>query len=148
VEDPIDAELAEPVVIEGDTVLPAGSAIKGVVTSAVPTGKVKGRASLELHFRSISADGVTYPIDARFARLAPSEKSDDVKKIAIPAVGGAIIGAIIGGKKGAAIGATAGGGAGTAAVLMDAGDPVVLGDGAVLSLTIGQPVDVRVPLKK
>ena len=37
---------------------------------------------------------------------------------------------------------------GTAAVLMTAGDPVTLGEGTHLSLTIGQPVDVRVKLQK
>ena len=148
VEDAVEAELIEPVIVDGQEVLPTGSLVRGEVTSAVPTGKVKGRASLALRFRSIESDGVKYPIDAQFARLAESEKSDDVKRVAIPAAGGAIIGAIIGGKKGAAIGAAAGGGAGTAAVLMTAGDPVTLGEGATLSLTIGQPVDVRVKLQK
>ena len=148
VEDAVEAELIEPVIIDGQEVLPTGSLVKGVVTSAEPTGKVKGRASLALRFHSIESDGVKYPIDARFSRLAPSEKSDDVKRVAIPAAGGAVIGAIIGGKKGAAIGAAAGGGAGTAAVLMTAGDPVTLGEGTHLSLTIGQPVDVRVKLRQ
>lgn len=148
VEDAVEAELAEPVIIDGDEVLPTGSLVKGVVTSAVPTGKVKGRASLALRFQSIEADGVKYPIDAQFSRLAKSEKGDDVKRVGIPAIGGAVIGGIIGGGKGAAIGAAAGGGAGTAAVLMTAGDPVTLAEGATLSLTIGQPVDVRVKLQK
>jgi hypothetical protein len=143
VEDAVEAELIEPVIIDGQEVLPTGSLVKGVVTSAEPTGKVKGRASLAVRFRSIESDGVKYPIDAQFSRLAKSEKGDDVKRVGIPAIGGAVIGGIIGGGKGAAIGAAAGGGAGTAAVLMTAGDPVTLAEGATLSLTIGLPVDVR-----
>jgi hypothetical protein len=147
VEDVVRAELSEPVVIDGDTVLPAGTALKGVVTEAVPSGRVKGRASLGLHFTTITVDGADYPINARFARTAESTTRSDAEKIGIPAVGGAVVGAIIGGKKGAAIGAAAGGGAGAAVVLTTPGEPIALGDGTLLSLTIGEPVDVRVKLR-
>ena len=147
IEDPVRAELADPVMIDGDEVLPAGSAVIGEVTGAVPSAKVKGRASLALRFRSISVDGRDYPIDARFERVAPSTTRGDAEKIAIPAVGGAVVGAILGGKKGAAIGAAAGGGAGAAIVLTKPGEPITLADGTVLSLSIGEPVDVRVKLR-
>jgi hypothetical protein len=86
-------------------------------------------------------------VNARFARTAPSAKGDDAEKIAIPAVGGAIVGAIIGGNKGAAIGAAAGGGAGTAVVLTSAGPEVDLAEGTVLSLAAGRLIVVRVPLR-
>jgi hypothetical protein len=146
VEERIDADVAEPVVVDGFTVIPQGSVLRGVVSRADRSGKVKGRASLALHFNTLVVEGVDYPIDARFARTAPSTASGDAKKIGVPAIGGAVIGGIIGGKKGAAIGAAAGGGAGAAVVLSTPGDPVHLPTGTHLSLEIGRPIDVRVKL--
>jgi hypothetical protein len=143
----VGGELVEPVVVEGVTVVPAGAVVSGVVTSAEPAGKVKGRASLSIRFDRLSAGGESYPLDARFARTAEATKERDAKKIAIPAAGGAVIGAIIGGKKGAAIGAAAGGGAGTAVVLSTSGPEIALADGTVLSLSAGTEIVVKVPIR-
>lgn len=148
VEDPVEAELAESVMIDGVTVMPSGSSVRGHVTSAESSGKVKGRSSLALRFDSIVVGGERYPLDARFARTAESTRSKDVQKVAIPAAVGAIIGAIIGDRKGAAIGAAAGGGAGAAIVLSTTGPEIVLDRGSVLSLQAGRTVDVRVPIER
>jgi len=147
VEDPVTAEVVEPVVIDGYTVIPAGSIVRGTVSSVTPAGKVKGLASLGLSFDTISVAGESHTIAAKFARTAPSSKTSDAKKIGIPAAGGAVIGGIIGGKKGAAIGAGVGGGAGTAYVLTTPGKPIELARGTTLSLTIGRSIEVRVPVK-
>ncbi len=85
--------------------------------------------------------GESYPIDARFSRVAESTTKSDAKKIGIPAAGGAVIGAIIGGKKGAAIGAAVGGGAGTAAVLTTSGHEISLPKGT--TITVRDRSDVR-----
>ena len=145
---PIRGELVEAIVIDGNTVIPNGAIVTGVVTGVRPSGKVKGRANLELQFDQLTVNGERHTIDARFARSAPSTRGKDAEKIAIPAVGGAIVGAIIGGNKGAAIGAAAGGGAGTAVVLTSAGPEVTLAEGTVLSLSAGRLVVVRVPLRQ
>ncbi len=145
--DAVTATLFEPVVVDGVEVLPAGSQASGHVAEATSSGKVKGRAHVVLEFDRITAHGESYAIAARFEATAPSTKEGDAKKIGIPAVGGAIVGAIIGGKKGAAVGAAVGGGAGTAAVLMTAGDEIEIGEGAKLSLPIGQSIEVKVPVR-
>ena len=147
VEDAIDAELAEAIVRDGITVIPAGSRVRGIVTAAQEAGKVKGRASLSLRFDRVTANGESYPLDARFSRIAESTTKSDAKKIGIPAAGGAVIGAIIGGKKGAAIGAAVGGGAGTAAVLTTSGHEISLPKGTTISVPTGQTFDVKVPLR-
>ena len=146
IEEPVRARLTLPVVIDGVTVLPAGARVRGVVSSVERAGKVKGVASIGLHFQAIDSDDVTYPIDARYLGKAEATKTDDAKKIGIPAAGGAVVGAIIGGKKGAAIGAAAGGGAGAAVVLSTRGDEVVLPAGSSLTLDVGRAFDVRVPV--
>jgi hypothetical protein len=146
-ETPIRGEIAEPVIVDGVTAIPSGAVVSGVVTGVRSSGKVKGRAHLELRFDQVMARGESHPLDARFARTAPSTSGNDAEKIAIPAVGGAIVGAIIGGNKGAAIGAAAGGGAGTAVVLASAGPEVTLAEGTVLSVSAGRLVVFRVPLR-
>jgi hypothetical protein len=146
VEDPVSATLTSPILIDGTRVLPAGSVLRGDVTSVQRSGRVKGRASLGLRFDTLTARGHAYPIVARVSRVAPATKADDAKKIGIPAAAGAVIGAIAGGGKGAAIGAAAGGGAGTAVVLATPGKPVTLPRGRVLTLSLARSVNVRVPL--
>jgi hypothetical protein len=146
-EAPVNGELAKPVVVDGLQALPEGAAVLGEVTRAQASGKVKGRAALEVRFLSVSAGGETYPINARFARTAPATTTRDARTIGVPAAGGAIVGAIIGGKKGAAIGAAAGGGAGTAVVLSTRGPDIALEEGTVLALQAGRLVVVRVPIR-
>lgn len=147
IEDRVDATLKDAIQIDGVEVLPAGSAVRGSVTSAQSAGKVKGRASLAIHFASIDARGANYPISAGIAMEAASTKKKDITKIGIGAGAGAIIGGIIGGGKGAAAGAAIGGGGGTAVVLMTEGKPVELARGASVSVSLSKSVEVRVPVK-
>src|SRR5262245_48642052 len=66
-EDPITAEVVEPLSIDGVEVIPRGSSVRGDVTEAQPSGKVKGRAVLGLAFNTITIAGERYPINARYA---------------------------------------------------------------------------------
>jgi hypothetical protein len=146
VEDPVGAQLVNPVTIGGHTVLRAGSSVRGAVTSARRSGKVQGRARLGMRFYSITpaGEGESYRMSTRpWAAVAPATKQKDAATIAIPAAGGAIIGGLAGGKKGAAIGATAGGGAGTAVVLTTRGKEVRLGRGAVIAVRLSAPLTVH-----
>lgn len=147
VEQPVQAHLARPVLVRGQTVLAEGSRVGGVVTSAVRSGKVKGRAHLAVRFNTLTPRGGDehYTIHtSSIGRTAPGTKKKDALKIGAPAAGGAIIGAIVGGKKGAAIGTAAGGGAGTAVVLTTRGQEVRLPKGAPLTLRLSEPLTVRV----
>jgi hypothetical protein len=148
VEDPVEGELAEAVKVDAAVVLPAGSAVRGVVTDAQPSGKVKGLARLAVAFRSVAAADRPdrYDITAHWAREAQATKGEDAKKIGIGAGAGAAIGAIVGGGKGAAIGSAIGGGAGTAAVMSTSGKEVTLDRGDVLRVTLAKDVDVKVPI--
>ena len=149
IEDPVEGTLTEPLVVDDITVAPAGSRVKGEVTSVEPSPK-KGRASLAFQFRTLTVSGHDdpYAIVAGINRVAPSEKKDDVVTIGAPAAVGAIVGGIIGGKKGAVVGAVVGGGAGTAIVLTSTGKEITLPAGTVVSMTLKAPVDIRVPINK
>jgi hypothetical protein len=144
--DTVSATLANDVTIDGAEVLPAGSAVRGRVSEAERSGKVKGRARLSLTFTGVTAHGETYSFEERYTMVAPGTKAKDAKTIGIPAAGGAVIGAIVGGGKGAAIGAAVGGGAGTGVVLATRGKEVGLASGAKVPITLDRPLEVRVPI--
>lgn len=146
--DRIEATLTEAVRVDDVEVLPEGSVIQGTVTEAESAGKVKGRASLAIHFDSVEARQERYPIAAGLAAEAKSTKKKDAATIGIGAGAGAIIGAVIGGGKGAATGAAIGGGGGTAVVLMTEGKPVQFGAGSHMTVHLTKPVDVRVPVTR
>src|SRR5262249_3468356 len=54
VEAPVHAHLTRPVVIHGQTVLPVGSRVSGIVTDATQSGRVKGRAHVAVRFDSLT----------------------------------------------------------------------------------------------
>jgi hypothetical protein len=146
VEDAVRAELREAVVVDGVTVLPAGSELMGVVTSVERSGRVKGRASVAYRFNEVSAAGDRYDLrTAPVSHLAEATKGEDATKIAVGAGAGAAIGALLGGGDGAVKGAAIGGAAGTGAVLATRGEEVRLGPGARVTARLAAPVTVRVP---
>lgn len=145
VEDQVYGRLASPIVVDGRTIVPAGSRVVGSVVNADRSNRVKGRASLAIRFHELqpAGDNETYRIrTATWSRRAPATKGEDATKIAAPAAGGAVIGALAGGKKGAAIGAAVGGGAGTAVVLSTRGKEVRLGRGSVVLVRLTSPLTV------
>jgi hypothetical protein len=148
VEDPVRASLRRDIVVDGTTVLPAGTDLRGAVTDVQRSGKVKGRASLSFRFSSFTLDDEAYDIrTSSVSRTAAGTKKKDAAKIGIGAGAGAIIGGIVGGKKGAAVGAGVGGGAGTGVVLATRGDEVEMAAGTPVTVTLRDAVTVRVPLR-
>src|SRR3954470_22313617 len=110
-EQPVAAHLSHAVTLHGDTVLPEGSKVAGVVTDVKQSAKVKGLAHIALRFDSVTPRGDDQRYEIRTSavgRTAEATKQKDAVKIAAPAAGGAIVGALIGGKKGALIGTAAG----------------------------------------
>jgi hypothetical protein len=148
VEDPVRATLKSPISVEGFELLPAGAAIIGHVTSAEPSGRVKGRASIGFRFNTVNLHGATEHISTEtIVHEAAATKGKDATKIGVGAGLGAVIGGIAGGGDGAAKGAAIGGGAGTAAVLATKGDEVRLAAGTPLSIKLTAPLNIRVQVK-
>lgn len=144
VEQDVTGTVDSAIVVDEVTVVPAGSKLRGYVTSAQGSGKVKGRAELGFRFTSLTVGPVTYDISTKpiFYR-AESNKKDDAVKIGVGAAAGAIVGAITGGKKGAAIGTAVGAGGGTAVVLATDGDEIRLASGRKLKVSLTDPLIIR-----
>jgi hypothetical protein len=119
------ALLADPVVVDGKTVLAEGSRVVGHVVDAKESGRVKGRAELSLALTSVVRNGKSVPVETQtYVGVAKSTKKRDAGVIGGAAGVGAVIGAIAGGGKGAATGAAIGGAGGTGAVLATRGEDV------------------------
>jgi hypothetical protein len=146
VEDTVRGTLRSRVIARGLEAIPAGSPLTGIVTEAMPSGAVKGRARLAFEFRHVKVGQEIYDISTKPLEYeAKGTKQQDAAKIGAGAAAGSVIGSIAGGKKGAAVGAVIGGSAGTAMVLTTSGDEVQLASGTDLSVELAKPVTVRVP---
>ena len=147
VEQPVNAELATAVSINGKVALPAGSQVTGVVTEVERSGRVKGLGHVAYRFDSVRAGGENYPITtAPISHTAEPTKGDDAKKVGIGAGAGAAVGALLGGAKGAAKGAAAGAAGGASVVLATRGEEVRVGPGTAITVRLTAPVTVRVRL--
>ena len=145
VEDAVRATLRQALVIDGQTVVPTGAELAGVVTDVEDSGRVKGRARIAYRFNSMSIGDEQYDIaTAPTTHVAEATKGEDAKKIGIGAGAGAAVGALLGGGSGAAKGAVIGGAAGTGAVLATKGKEVRLGPGANVTSRLTAPLTIRV----
>jgi hypothetical protein len=137
------AVLAEPVTVNGKTVLEKGSAVVGRVTDVKKSGRVKGRASISLTLTSLERDGKSVPVATKtYVGVAKSTRKRDVAVIGGAAGVGAAIGAIVGGGKGAATGAAIGGAGGTGTVLATRGDDVHFPPESRLRFVLSNPIDL------
>lgn len=138
------ASLTEPVVVNGKTVIAKGTKVRGRVVDAKDSGRVKGRASLELTLTQIVPDeGKSIGISTKsYTAVAEATKKRDAAIIGGGAGVGAAIGAIAGGGKGAAIGAAVGGGAGTGTVLATKGKQIRYAPEHPLSFTLSKAVEI------
>jgi hypothetical protein len=127
---------------QDDRVLvPAGSAVRGVVRSVNKAGRLDRKGSLTVIFDQLTIHGRTYPIHATVTQALESEGvRGEVAKIGTAAGVGAIIGGIIGGGKGALAGILIGGGGVVAAT---EGKDVDLPPGSVLRVRIDSPLTVE-----
>jgi len=143
-EDPVVAELAEDVRVDGEVLLPRGSEVRGHVVSAQRSGRVKGKARLVVAFDAIRVDGRSYTISATgFDVTAGSSKGKDAKIAGGAAAAGVLIGAIADGGEGALKGGLIGGAAGGAAVLATRGAEVELPSGSSHAITLQKSLRLR-----
>jgi hypothetical protein len=138
------ASLAEPIVIEGKTILEKGTKVRGRVIDAKESGRVKGRATVELKLTEIVLnDDHALSISTKpYTAVAEATKKRDAAIIGGGAGLGAVIGAIAGGGKGAAIGAAVGGGAGTGTVLATKGKEIHYAPETRLQFTLASSIEI------
>ena len=138
VEDRFEATTAADFIIDGQTLVPAGSIMRGVVSSVQPAGRLKRKAEMTVTFDQLTINGRSYPIRGTVTQAIEGEGvKGDLPKAGVGAGVGAIIGGILGGFKGAMAGVLIGGGGTIAAT---EGKEVELPQGTVLRVRIESPV--------
>ena len=127
---------------QGDrTIIPAGSVMRGVVSSVTKTSRTERKGSLTLAFDQVRINNRDYPIRATVTQAIESEGiKGEAGKIGAGAGVGMIIGGILGGVKGALAGILIGGGGTIAAT---EGKDVELAAGTVLRVRLDSGLNLR-----
>jgi hypothetical protein len=128
--------------MSGDRVLiPAGSELRGVVSSVEKAGRIDRKGQMTLSFDQLTVNGRDYPIQGTVVEaLEGAGIKGEAAKIGTAAGVGAIIGGILGGVKGAVAGILIGGGGIAAAT---PGTDVELDPGTILRLRLDQPPAIK-----
>ena len=127
---------------DGNRVLiPAGSVMRGVVSSVDKATRTDRKGSVTVAFDQITVRGRDYPMRGTVTQALESEGiKGEVAKIGAGSAVGAIIGGIIGGAKGAVLGVLIGGGGTIAAT---EGKDVTLPPGTILRVRFEQAPDIH-----
>ena len=126
---------------EGNRVLiPAGSVMRGIVTSVNRASRTDRKGSLTVLFNQVTVNGRNYPMRGTVTdTIESSGIKGEIGRIGAGSAVGAILGGIIGGAKGALIGVLVGGG-GT--MVATEGKDVTVPAGTVLRVRLDTPPEI------
>jgi hypothetical protein len=138
------ATVSEPVIVDGKTVIPKGAHAKGLVVDARKSGRLRGRARLQLALQSVEVDGQNYDVRTVVrTRVGGDHKKRNLAWLGGGAGGGLLIGALAGGGEGALIGGPIGLGAGTTAALLTGKKDIKLRAETPLKFELAEPVTIN-----
>lgn len=141
VEDRFTATTVVDLQVDGRVVIPAGSEMRGVISSVHSAGRVERKGSMTVSFDQITINNRSYPLRGTVTQALESEGvRGEAARIGTGAGVGAIIGGILGGFKGALAGILIGGGGVIAAT---EGKDVELPAGTILRVSLDTPPDLR-----
>ena len=128
--------------MQGDRVLiPAGSTVRGIVSSVDKAGNIDRTGRLTLAFDEIVVNGREHELRAMATEVFESGGiRDEARTVGTAGAVGAIVGGILGGMKGAVIGAAVGTGGVIAAT---EGKDIELPQGTIVRIRLDTPLQLR-----
>lgn len=109
------ASLASPIVVNDETIVPAGSDVYVKLVNSSSAGHMTGRSELTLQLARLDFQGASYSLSSDdYHDVGKSRTTRTAETVGAGAAIGAVIGGILGHGKGAAIGAGVGGAGGAA----------------------------------
>ena len=117
------------VAVDGSTAAPNGSIVFGILSSAKKSGRIAGKANLEIEFDSIMVNNRRVPIASSQVQAVTDGTG---KKTAGQLARGAAIGGLVDGKSGAKTGAKVGAGA----AILSGGNQVYVPAGTMLEVQL------------
>jgi hypothetical protein len=124
---------------DNQVVVPAGTVVRGFVSSVSPAGRLDRRGNMTLSFDQILLSKAPSRFRADVEEAIDGKVSQDITRIGAAAGVGAIIGGIIGGGKGALVGVLVGSGGTMAAT---EGTDVSLPVGTILRIRLDEPLTI------
>ena len=141
VEDRFEATTLVELYRGNEVLIPAGSVLRGVVSSVNRATRTDRKGQITLAFDQITVNGRTYPLRGTVTQALESEgMRGEAGRIGAGAGVGAIIGGIMGGVRGALLGVLIGGGGTIAAT---EGTDVTLPAGTILRVRLDTPPAVN-----
>lgn len=141
IEQRFEATTLVDVTMMGTVVIPAGTVVRGFVSSVRASGRIERRGSITLSFDEMVVGGAHPPMRASVVQALDGKMGDDAGRIGAGAAVGAILGGIMGGGKGLLAGILIGGGGTIAAT---DGANAELPVGTILRIRLDQPLEVSV----
>jgi hypothetical protein len=141
VEDRFEATTLVDLSIDGRTIVPAGSVMRGVVTAVERATRTNRTSKMTVSFDQLTVNGRSHPIRATVTQAIEGEGiKGELPRTGAGAGVGAILGGVLGGVKGAVLGAIIGAGGTIAAT---EGKQVELPQGTTLRVRFDAPVQMR-----
>jgi hypothetical protein len=139
VEDRFEATTILDFTMGNDVVIPAGTVVRGFVSSVRPAGRLDRKGSLTLSFDEIRFGVRSQRLRASITEAIDGKVGQDATRIGAGAIVGGIIGGLLGGGKGALVGVLVGGGGTIAAT---EGSDVELPLGTILRIRLDESLEI------
>ena len=142
--DHFEATVSDAVVVNGKIVIPQGAHAEGLVVDARQSGRLMGRARLQLALQTVDVNGQNYDVRTfSHPRIGRDHKKRNWAWIGGGAAGGAVVGALAGGGTGALIGGPVGAGAGTTVALLTGKKDIKLRAETPLKFELSEPITIN-----
>ena len=136
--------IVNPIMVDGNTVVPSGSTAEGTVVRAHKRGHFKGASVLQLTLTGLDVNGQHYRIDT--SSLTRTKKGKGKRTAGFIGGGsglGMLIGGVATGGVGLLVGGLAGAGAGTGVAAFTGNKDITIPAESVVNFKLAQPIQLR-----